>query len=467
MLRLSPSMPREHSQYNNAAFSLIEVILAGAIFVVMITGIITGFFYGELSKQVAGQRARATFIAEEGLEAARNIRDDDFLNLADGTFGLATNNGFWAFQAQPDTVGPFTRSVQITTLDPKTKQILSTVTWQETPQRTASVLLVSQLTNFAKKETWTNPSQGPCLNIQGGQNARKIDLEGNYVYFVTDSASSSFVSIDVNDPNVPAQVGAFSLQNNPRNVFVTGNYAYVASINNTQELQIVDISHPATPSTIGSFDAGGNSDTQGVFVDGTTAYIVRDTGNEFVSINVTNPASPTLRANLSLGGGAKEVTVLGQYAYVASTRDDQELQVVYIGNPTNPVIAASYNLSGTSDAQTIVGYDATVVVGRANGDISFFDVSTPTTPRLLGTYNAGAAVNDLAVGQSNTRIFAATANPTSEFQVLDPTNPNSPQLQGILDAQSVLNGVTYSAAQDIVYVVGSSNTQDFCSIKPQ
>ena len=35
-------------------------------------------------------RARAATLADEGLEAVRNIRDANFSNLTDGTFGLTT-----------------------------------------------------------------------------------------------------------------------------------------------------------------------------------------------------------------------------------------------------------------------------------------------------------------------------------------------------------------------------------------
>lgn len=126
-------------------FSLVEVLLAVSIFALLITGIAGALIFGQDSTRIFGETARATFLAEEGLEATRNIRDDKFTNLTDGTFGLVISGGVWTFSGSSDTTGIFTRSIAISTIDTKRKRVVSTVTWQQNQQRPGSVVLTTNL----------------------------------------------------------------------------------------------------------------------------------------------------------------------------------------------------------------------------------------------------------------------------------------------------------------------------------
>src|SRR3989344_2787064 len=80
---------------NQAGFSLVEVILSTSVFVLLVTALVGAYLYGQESTALAGNRARAALLAEEGLEAARNIRDAGFPNLTDGAYGLTTTSNQW------------------------------------------------------------------------------------------------------------------------------------------------------------------------------------------------------------------------------------------------------------------------------------------------------------------------------------------------------------------------------------
>jgi hypothetical protein len=87
-------------------------------------------------------------LAEEGLEVLRNLRDESFTNLTDGPHGIATSGSQWVFSGTQDVTDIFTRQIEIGTIDSKTKQITSTVTWQQNPQRGGQVVLSTRLTNW-------------------------------------------------------------------------------------------------------------------------------------------------------------------------------------------------------------------------------------------------------------------------------------------------------------------------------
>lgn len=135
----------------HSAFSLIEAILSVGLFVLVITAFTGIIFYGQQSTAIAGNRARATYLAEEGLEAVRNMRDQNFTNLTDGTYGLtlASNGGSnqWDFTGS-ETIDIFTRQITVSTIDASTKNIVSTITWQQTPQNVGTVTLSMNLKNW-------------------------------------------------------------------------------------------------------------------------------------------------------------------------------------------------------------------------------------------------------------------------------------------------------------------------------
>lgn len=129
-------------------FSLVEVLLSVSVFALIVTALTGGLIYGQQSTAISGMRSRAALLADEGLEAARNIRDENFSNLTDGAYGLAISGNQWDFSGTSDVTDIFTRAVTISAVDANRKLVTSTVTWQQNPQRTGSVILTTYLTNW-------------------------------------------------------------------------------------------------------------------------------------------------------------------------------------------------------------------------------------------------------------------------------------------------------------------------------
>ena len=128
--------------------SLVEILLAVSVFALFVTALIGSYLYGEESTALSGNRARATMLAEEAMEAVRNMRDASSTSVVDGTYGLSSVSGQWVFSGASDTTGMFTRSIKIAAVDSKRKSVVSTVTWQQNPQRTGTVVLNSYLSRW-------------------------------------------------------------------------------------------------------------------------------------------------------------------------------------------------------------------------------------------------------------------------------------------------------------------------------
>lgn len=140
------STPRE--RLPTKGFSLIEALLAASIFSLLATSFVGAIIYGQEGTAIGGARARAVSIADEGLEATRNIRDSDFTNLNNGTSGLTTGGGFWSFSGSSDTTDIFTRQIVITTPSANRRQVISRVNWTQNPERSGTVELVTYQTNW-------------------------------------------------------------------------------------------------------------------------------------------------------------------------------------------------------------------------------------------------------------------------------------------------------------------------------
>jgi prepilin-type N-terminal cleavage/methylation domain-containing protein len=145
-------------------FSLVEVLLASSIFAIIVTALVGAYLYGIESTAVSGNRARAVLIAEEGLEAVRNIRDNDFEDLVVGTYGIEVLGGEWDFYGSSDDTDIFTRKVSIGTISDDQKLITSTVTWQQNLQRTGTVSVIGYLNNWARI---VFESEGFLVNTNG------------------------------------------------------------------------------------------------------------------------------------------------------------------------------------------------------------------------------------------------------------------------------------------------------------
>ena len=140
-------------------FSLVEVLLATSVFALFVVAFSGAYLYGEESTMMAGNLSRAVMLAEEGLEATRNIRDAGFANLLDGTTGLGIVASQWTQTGTSDKSDIFNRTINVSTIDENRKQIVSNVNWQQNVSRTGNVALITYLTNWQREVVVASSSE--------------------------------------------------------------------------------------------------------------------------------------------------------------------------------------------------------------------------------------------------------------------------------------------------------------------
>lgn len=139
--------------------SLIELVVAIGIFVIVVSILVFLILNSYVAGRLASEITQANFLAEEGLEVARSIRDNSWDDLTVGDHGLsisASNN--WIFQpgATSEDISDQLRAgaERIITIEEDVglgrKKIISQVTWLFTEAKPQEIRLITYLTNWAE-----------------------------------------------------------------------------------------------------------------------------------------------------------------------------------------------------------------------------------------------------------------------------------------------------------------------------
>ena len=142
-------MKKEQLHINNTGFSLVEILVAIGVFLIFVTMTVGVIVSSNKQLQNSGHKERATSLAEEAIEAVRNLRDANFNNLTDGTFGLNTVSSKWNLVSTPDITDIFTRTLNISSISTNQKKVVATVTWSDQISQNNSVSLNTYLTNWS------------------------------------------------------------------------------------------------------------------------------------------------------------------------------------------------------------------------------------------------------------------------------------------------------------------------------
>lgn len=163
--RILQSTKRVQLNTSQSGFSITEIIIASAVFVLIVTAFVGALIYFNKSSVAAGTKSRAVFLAEEGLEAVRNMRDENFGNLLNGTHGLAISGNQWVFSGNQDERDVFTRQIEIADIDVNTKQIVSRVFWDVGTMNRGSVSLATRLANWQVRVQAVSSCSGFCQSL--------------------------------------------------------------------------------------------------------------------------------------------------------------------------------------------------------------------------------------------------------------------------------------------------------------
>ncbi len=284
---------------------------------------------------------------------------------------------------------------------------------------------------------------------------------GVYANGVAVSNSTAYVTsgsglqvVDVSDPAHPAEVGAYYISGRgyTNDVVVSGGTAYVAD--RWGGLRVMDVSDSANPSEISSYDMSGHA--QDVFISGSTAYVATTEGLRVMDVSDSANPSEVGAYDTPIWISTEGVYVSGSTAYIVGSTNvpnyDGWLWVVDVSNPTNLSEISAYDTSGGSMGVYVSNSIAYVAAGP-HGGLRMIDVSDPTQPREVGAYVTPGAVNDIDV--SGSFVYAVDVGGLRVVDVSDPTQPRTVG-DHYISRPGYASGVAVSSS--MAYVVGCNGS---------
>jgi ACR3 family arsenite efflux pump ArsB len=230
----------------------------------------------------------------------------------------------------------------------------------------------------------------------------------------------------------------------PSGVYVQGSTAYVVNYGSNQ-IAAYNINNPSAPVFLSKTSAGGINSPGGVYVQGRYAYVANFSGSNLVVLDYSNPSSPVAAGSVNLGTNNQPtgVYVQGRYAYVATSKNGNTAQsvvaIVDISNPAAPVLdgfTSTLDLGGA----TIFAQGKYLYVPENNGNFAIFDVSNPSNPVLMSNSDpSGMLASPSAVYVQGNYAYVSSAN--NGVVILNISNPSSPTFVGDTGGSDGYSGI--------------------------
>lgn len=455
---------------------LIEVLIAVSIIAILATSGFTlvGSSFGE--SQIARQETQGQDLVTEGLEAVRQIRDQDFSALTPGVHGLTLSGTQWTFSGTSDvTNATYTRTVTIAQIDAQQQDVTVQVVWTPRTGRTITLNSATRFTDWRTQPVptstncratvpsgdWSHPLVVGSADIGSGNSGTDVVVSGSYAY-VSGVASSStkpdlFV-FDVSNPALPTLVKSIDIGAGGINsLFVKGNYLYAAAVLDSKELMIFDISTPTTTFLAAGADLTGTANGLSVIVKDTLLAIsrVQSSNKEIYFYDITNPLIPSILSTKDVAGNVNDFSASPTRLYAISSAASEDILTYDITNLTSPIWLSTYNLrDGTEDISIAYQDPDTLFIGNLADQLVVVDATDPLDMTELASIATGGAVQDVFCLVNNL-AFLGTTNSTKEFMILNVADLNNVTVFSSLNFPQMATGVDFSG--NYVYVSVRSN----------
>jgi len=369
---------------NKRGQSVLEVIVAMAIFslisaamITMVTGSFVGLTQG-------GEQTQAEALAQEGIEAVKAIYDEAWNGLTYATSSVSVTGSKWIFDGESttETIGQFTRTISFNNVcrnasnsiaacpgnytDVHTKELSSVVTWDTRNGVSNTVERISYITNWDSRDwTQTDWSGGSGQSIWSDTSLYNTD-DGNLATSMTGQVM--LVSANIEDGGFGLPVGttvdwpfttSANYTFNSSDIEVTAGSAQLISSGGASALGATindNFSSNATGWAFSMWDAGGGE------VDPTGIWVSLG-GNPSGHINIDIPSNASndevggyWEQSISITENGANVTCGFDWSvtqWVASKGVDDYQVYVFLDSTTGePTIGSEIWSSGTQNGVT-------------------------------------------------------------------------------------------------------------------
>lgn len=204
------------------------------------------------------------------------------------------------------------------------------------------------------------------------------------LYFVTRrTAGPEFHIFDVSAPESPAEYAiggvtckGFELNSTVESLVIKDQvvggvkkrYAYMATDLESKELRVLDVTNPLNPVELiaANQDLPGSQDGSSLYSVGNKLYLGRlsASGPDLYVFNISDPSTGLITlGSKDIGTSVTGITVAGKFAFLATTKANQEFQVWNVANESFITNIASYRFGNIVVNGVVYEYDRIYATG--------------------------------------------------------------------------------------------------------
>lgn len=290
-------------------------------------------------------------------------------------------------------------------------------------------------------------------NVSVPENIVQTGFRGNVVGAFIDVVGDRLYTCDgflrISDLTVtpePSRLGYFDVAPLCSDLVVSNGLAFAAM--GRDGLRIINVSNPASMSLRSAIQTMGG--VEDVWVSGSTAFVGNSDG--LFTLDISNPTRPS-RLGALPGERVTDIVIAGGTATLVND-GASEVRIVNVENPAAPILLGTYgNVRGYDVA--LFGTTPVIACETNNGypqpKIDLLNLSTPSTPQSAGSLilDSGRGIADGIAIMGN---WAFVGRPHNALDVISLENPASPQKVGTVPIAHYMRDVAVSSDANYVYV---------------
>lgn len=208
----------------------------------------------------------------------------------------------------------------------------------------------------------------------------------------------------------------------------------------------LEIDDEADPPEMVNVNAGHQA--RDITVDGNYAYLAGDRNAQGLRIvDMTDKEAPVLLGQFNIGGRGRKITKEGDYAYVG-IQAQEGLVIVDVSDPSNPSVQGSVNIGGNGNGMAIKDDYLYIGAETATDSLNIVDISDKSNPTVVNSMDFDGIVSTVEIRSNN--AFVGLKNDVDGFHVLDVSEPASPVHLAVIDVGEQVNDIELRGAYAFV-----------------
>lgn len=391
---------------NYRGFLLFELLVAIALFLTSVAGIVFIMQNLQITSQNISLRLDTSRKAEDDIDLAYSILENDFFaeNLP-SSISIINENDF--------------------------TKILKNSIYQRRITNTSFALGQNTCSNDFDQEDIEGLEIQPMINMTLGNLNKPTDLDvvGDYLFLTSNSSIQSdpdFYIYDIHDIENPILISSLNTGPGAASVHIVGNYAYLANQSINGQLQVIDLTDINVPKLIKTIKLPGTY-TDNTVVGNKITFInhklflatPKSSIAELHAFDVSDLSNPIWKGSYEINAGPNDLmtkhTEDQDFLYVASP-SDPELILLDVTDVSEPIQIDQFDApTGIGNGKSLGGNGNNIALGRTVGNKELY---------LLTNYDELQELSSIAIGSSISAIilrknyvFSLISKTGDQFQV--------------------------------------------------